>query len=212
MAKTLRGLYVFTGLCLAHLVSGFAVTAPPGALEPRATPSSTNVACGRASSASAAFLSAQPQGKYTTPEHGFPRLTVTATLVEIRADEAYACLKSVPNYRDPALRLLDSLRTYLEFQSTKAYLQDPPQGFLFPAVDLDAELDQIEENVKQGAYESEYDMQVDINSLLTSARDGHLYWQADLMSVFTFKRGVVFGLASLSSDGLQTPQVYLAGK
>ncbi len=148
----------------------------------------------------------------TTPaEHDFPRLTITATQVKIRADLAYACLKSVPNHREPALRLLNSLRTYLEFQSTKVYLQDPPTGFLFPAVDLDAELDQIQKNVEQGLYESEYDMQLDINSLLTAARDGHLYWQADLMSALIFERDIRIGLATVSSDGVQTPQIYAAG-
>lgn len=105
------------------------------------------------------------------------------------------------------------MRTYLEFQSTKDYLRNPPSGFLFPALDLDVEFNGIQEKVEAGLYDSEYDMQVDITSLLTSAHDGHLGWQGDLMGVFTFERGGVgFGLAAVSSDGVQPPQVYLTGK
>ncbi|KIW19698.1 hypothetical protein PV08_00272 [Exophiala spinifera] len=135
-----------------------------------------------------------------------------ATTVEIPAALAYECLKSIPNVQDPALRLINSLRTYLEFQSTIEYLQKPPSGFLFPPVDLHEELDKIEGNVLRGQYESEYDMQVDITSLLISTHDGHLSWQGDLLGVFQFLRGAVgnLGLVSVSSDGIETPQVYLA--
>ena len=135
-----------------------------------------------------------------------------ATRVLISADLAYECLKSIPNYQEPALLLLNSLRTYLEFQSTKEFLRDPPEGYLFPAVDLDLELNKIQEKVEDGEYESEYDMQVDIISLLTSARDGHLGWNGDIMGAFIFVRSIGNGLAAVSSDGQQTPQVYLVGK
>jgi hypothetical protein len=158
------------------------------------------------------YVSAQPEGKFIQAPTTGSKLTVVATQVQIPADLAYACLKSVPNYQAPALRLLKSLRTYLEFQSTKEYLQNPPSGFLFPALDLDAEFNNIQAKVEAGQYESEYDMQVDITALLTSAHDGHLGWQGDLMGAFTFERGAVgFGLAAVSSDGVQTPQVYLTG-
>jgi hypothetical protein len=118
----------------------------------------------------------------------------------------------VPNYPEPAIRLIDSLRTYLEFQSTIEYLQDPPSGFLFPAVDLYGELDKIKDQVVGEQYESEYDMQLEITALLNAARDGHLSWQADLLGAFTFLRGGVsnLGLVSVSADGIESPQVYLA--
>ncbi|EXJ78245.1 hypothetical protein A1O3_09406 [Capronia epimyces CBS 606.96] len=133
---------------------------------------------------------------------------VTATSVAIDADLAYACLKSVPNHQGPAIRLLNSLRTYLEFQSTKDYLPDPPSGYLFSAVDLDAGLDNVLAKVQQEGYDSEYDMQADIFALLTAARDRHLLWFGDLMGTFTFKRPA--SLVAVSSDGEQTPQVYIS--
>ncbi|EXJ88414.1 hypothetical protein A1O1_05344 [Capronia coronata CBS 617.96] len=136
------------------------------------------------------------------------KLTKTATQVVIDAELAYACLKTVPNHQEPASRLLSSLRTYLEFQSTKEYLRDPPSGYLFSGVDLDAGLDDILEKVKGGRYDSEYDMQADIVGLLAAAHDGNLYWSGDLMGTFTFTRSE--NLVMVSSDGEQTPQMYIS--
>ena len=79
-------------------------------------------------------------------------------------------------------------------------------------MDLDVELDKIQQKVEGGEYESEYDMQVDIVSLLTSARNGHLSWNGDVMGAFTFVRSIRNGLAAVSSDGQQTPRIYLVGK
>ncbi|KAI1618223.1 hypothetical protein EDD36DRAFT_25269 [Exophiala viscosa] len=194
MGKVLGRACALTAVCFAHFSAGYAVTAGPAALEPRATQSSTNTACALASSASSSYLVAQTQ----------------ATQAKIPADLAYECLKSVPNFQEPALRLLNALRTYLEFQSDKVYLQEPPSGYLFPPVELDAELDTIQAKVESRQYKSEYDMQIDITSLLISAKDGHLYWFGDLMGAFTFVRHVELGLAAVSVDGVEQPQVYMA--
>jgi hypothetical protein len=119
-------------------------------------------------------------------------------------------LKSIPNQREPALRLVNSLRPFLEFQSTKEILRDPPQGYLFPAIDLDDGLDTIKKKVEACKYESEYDMQIDIHTLLVSAHDGHLNWNGELTQAFTFARTV--GLVAVSSDGLELPKIFVAGK
>ena len=195
MGKALGYAYALAVLCFAQLSVGYAITASPAALEPRATQPSTNTACALASRASSSYRAAHTQ----------------ATQASIPAELAYECLKSVPNFQEPAVRLLNALRTYLEFQSDKVYLQNPPSGYLFPAVDLDAELDTIKARVESGQYKSEYDMQIDITSLLVSAKDGHLYWFGDLMGAFTFVRGLELGLAMVSVDGIEQPQVYMAG-
>lgn len=135
-----------------------------------------------------------------------------ATAVVIDAELAFECLNSVPNHQEPALRLLSSLRTYLEFHSSKDILKNPPQGYLFPNVDLDDGLDIIQQNVEDAQYQSEYAFQLDITTLLLSAKDGHLTWNGDLLGAFTFARlDVGTGLVALSSDGQQSPQVYWSG-
>lgn len=195
MARTLGRVCALAGVCFAQLSAGYAVTTPSAALEPRTTHPSTNTACALASKASSSYLAAETD----------------ATHARIPVELAYDCLKSVPNYQEPALRLLNALRTYFEFQSDKEYLRNPPSGYLFPAVDFDAEFDTIRANVQKGLYKSEYDMQLDITALLTSARDGHLYWLGDILGAFVFERGVGQGLVALSIDGIEQPQVYMAG-
>lgn len=113
----------------------------------------------------------------------------------------------MPNYPEPALNLIAGLRTYLEFQSDKEYLRKPPSGYLFPGIDLDQELNSIQKTVENGEYTSEYDMQVDIFAMLLAARDGHLTWQGDVLGAFAFLR-TTGGLAAVSADGQQTPQIY----
>jgi hypothetical protein len=65
---------------------------------------------------------------------------------------AYACLQTIPNKQAPALDLLYALQPLFEFQTTIAYLKDPPDGYLFPALDFWAEFDKIVSNVHDGAY------------------------------------------------------------
>lgn len=193
---------IFAAACWVQAAAGnsIGITTPPDAHEPRAIPTSTsrptsvNTACARAASASSVFVAANPD---VTPP-------------VIRADLAYECLKSIPNYQEPAILLLNSLRPYFEFQSTKDYLPDPPSGYLYPAVDLDAGLDAVQKKVEEGEYESEYDMQVDIGLLIGSVRDGHFSWAGDVLGAFTFFRS--HALVAVSSDGEQVPQIYLARK
>jgi hypothetical protein len=178
------------------LAQDSSITTPPKILLPRAT--STNSACGLASSASSSYLAE----------------TTDPVQVVIPAELAYNCLKSVPNYQDHARSLLNSLRTYLEFQSSKEYLRNPPAGYLLPPVDIDTELDNIQQKVEAGAYGSEYDFQVDIVALLLSTHDGHLSWAGDVYSAFSFIRlaGGVGGLYAVSADGVDLPLIYVSGE
>lgn len=52
------------------------------------------------------------------------------------ADTALACLKSVPLDKDGNALQLAGLKNFFRFQSTLAYLKDPPAGYLYPPVDL----------------------------------------------------------------------------
>lgn len=188
---------LFLSICALQAVGhGFAqesfVATTHKAVLPRATPA--NTACQLASSAASSYLAVETD----------------ATNILIPAELAYDCLRSVPNYQDPAISLINSLRTYLEFQSSKEYLRNPPSGYLLPSVDIDTELDGIQKKVENGTYASEYDMQVDIVALLTSAHDGHLAWLGDLFYSFPFARLAAGDLVAISTDGIETPQIYLA--
>jgi hypothetical protein len=117
------------------------------------------------------------------------------------------------------------LQPLFEFQTTIPYLKDPPEGYLFPALDFWAEFDKIVSNVQYGAYNSkydashqstrltdagEYDFQTDITALTALARDGHFTFSGDATQLFIFKRRTP--VVSVSMDGTTLPQIYAVGE
>ncbi|KAF2754326.1 hypothetical protein EJ05DRAFT_504417 [Pseudovirgaria hyperparasitica] len=122
-------------------------------------------------------------------------------------DLALACLHSVPVNQDVDPQLVDELKVYLEFQTTLSYLKDPPKGYDNPPVDLMGGMDAIKQNITNGFYYSEYEVQMAIATLLTSAHDGHLGFQSDISSVFSFETRSP--LVSASRDGIELPQIYV---
>ena len=132
-----------------------------------------------------------------------------ANAVFIPAKEAYNCLESVPNHRQPALDLVASLRRWLAFQSDIEYLSDPPEGYLHEKLDLYGNLETIKTKVENREYKSEYDFQIDIIATGIAMHDGHVNLGLDLATqVFSYSRAV--DLAAVSVDGLDIPQVYVA--
>ena len=98
------------------------------------------------------------------------------------------------------------MQGFLQFQTTLAYLKDPPPAYMQPAVDLLGGLDAISTKAAAGQYQNEYDFELDIFNLLFSAQDGHLLYEPYLIGGFTFSRNV--GLVSISADGIQLPKAY----
>ncbi|KAH8165545.1 hypothetical protein CIB48_g2681 [Xylaria polymorpha] len=66
------------------------------------------------------------------------------------ASQAYECLKSVPVHKEPAIRLLEELKPFLEWQSDQAFLKNPPSGYPYPPVDIMGELETIRSNLEAG--------------------------------------------------------------
>lgn len=135
------------------------------------------------------------------------------------ADLTLSCLRSVPLARDADALQLVGLRAFVQFQSDVEYLQDPPEGWIYPAVDLMRGLDTLESGLQSGTYDNEYDFQLDIFKLLSSAYDGHLSYVPDIVGVFIFDRLQSremrddgsrdwYSIFSVSSDGNNLPEVY----
>ncbi|MCJ1432440.1 hypothetical protein MMC27_001796 [Xylographa pallens] len=107
-----------------------------------------------------------------------------------------------------ALRLLDGLVPYLQFQSTLAFLKNPPQGYLLPGVDIMGGIQAIRSNVTKEQYSGEFAFQLDLWNLINSAHDGHLTWVGDvLQSALVFQLG--WNLVSVSSDGISKPSIFM---
>ena len=116
----------------------------------------------------------------------------------------------MPIFKQDAVALLDGLVPYLQFQSTLAYLEDPPPGYPFPAVDILNGIQEIRARVVNDAYGGEYAFQIDLWSLINSAHDGHFGWIGDILATaLIFDVG--YQLVSVSEDGQTLPSVYLLG-
>ncbi|KAF2448828.1 hypothetical protein P171DRAFT_219978 [Karstenula rhodostoma CBS 690.94] len=136
---------------------------------------------------------------------------VTETTV-IDAELAYACLKSVPIDKDAATDTLKSVKNMVEWQSTLAYLKNPPKGYGDEGVDIQQGLDDIGKKVSNGDYDNEYDFEIDIAKLFVKAHDGHLTFSGMAHSgVFTWRRDREIALISGSENGKDDPKIWGIG-
>ncbi|QDS76907.1 hypothetical protein FKW77_004139 [Venturia effusa] len=129
----------------------------------------------------------------------------------VAAQLAYDCIKSVPLNTPNALELLRTIRPYLIWQSTTAYLKDPPAEYtekIRPPVDIFGGLDKIESDLRGGSFKTEYDFGFALYTLLQSTHDGHVSYVPDTVGrVFQWGRPVP--LVSVSEDGEKLPAIFV---
>lgn len=123
--------------------------------------------------------------------------------------DVYDCLRSIPFYSDPALRFLNYYNTTLQFQSTLAFLKTPPGGYQQPAIDVGDILHRIENNVTAGAYQNQYEFEVDLHKLVLATHDAHVGLDIGITSPFVY--GSPYSISSVSVDGKESPKIYLTG-
>ncbi|KAH8817199.1 hypothetical protein F5884DRAFT_874120 [Xylogone sp. PMI_703] len=124
------------------------------------------------------------------------------------ASLAYECLTSVPFNPAVATRLLGYYHDTLEFQSTLAYLKDPPPSYQQPGIDLLAGLQHLQDGINNGIFPNQYEFEAALQTLLYATHDAHVNLYAGILSAFTFASP--YDIVSLSIDGVQLPKVYLA--
>ncbi|KAF2831214.1 hypothetical protein CC86DRAFT_366632 [Ophiobolus disseminans] len=124
------------------------------------------------------------------------------------ADAVFRCLQSVPFNGAVASRFIAYYNMTLQFQSTLAYLKDPPPGYQQPAVDVFEVLGQIQNNITAGVYKNQYGFEADVQLLVNRMHDSHVTLSAGILDAFSFVSPV--GLVSVSADGKQAPEVYIA--
>ena len=98
----------------------------------------------------------------------------------------------------------------VEFQSTLAYLKNPPEGYGDESVDIQKGLDDIATKVSNGDYDNEYDFEFDIAKLMVKAHDGHLTFSGMTQTggAFTWRRSREIVLISASEDGKSEPKIW----
>lgn len=83
----------------------------------------------------------------------------TAPLPTLPAQIGYDCMMSVPLNKSAAMDLMVSLQPYLEWQSTTAFLKNPPDEYvekIQKPVDVMGMFSDIMDNLKSDKYTSEY--------------------------------------------------------
>ncbi len=126
-------------------------------------------------------------------------------------DLAYACQQSVPLVKDDALSLLTGLRAWFQWQSTFLWIKIPPAEWPFAPVDLAAGVQTLSDQVQNGTLTSEIDFEWQLVDLINSVHDGHLTFTPDTYAFF-FYLNPLGSLVSVSTDGKQSPEIYLYGK
>ncbi|KAI1418045.1 hypothetical protein F5Y13DRAFT_199153 [Hypoxylon sp. FL1857] len=121
---------------------------------------------------------------------------------------AFECLQSVPNKPEPAQQLIQSLKAFVQWQTTLAWLKDPPQSYMLPPVDIQGGLDNISATATAGGFASEYDFQLAIVDLITSAHDGHFAYFPDVFKAFSFGNELAADIVSVSTNGTSLPKLY----
>ncbi|KAI1640892.1 peptidase S41 family protein [Biscogniauxia mediterranea] len=177
--------------CFITITVAFVSAAPTSSQPFAPTATSNPSACAQISPATASLLAASPSASPTVP-----------------ASLAIECLRSVPNKPGPAKRLITSLKAFVEWQSTLAWLKDPPASYMLPPVDIQGGLDNISATATAGGFASEYDFQLAIVQVITAAHDGHFSYRPDIFKAFRFGSKLASDIVSVSKDGLEVPKLY----
>ncbi|KAF4628445.1 hypothetical protein G7Y89_g9714 [Cudoniella acicularis] len=129
-------------------------------------------------------------------------------LPAISATLAYDCLRSVPINVTAAAGLINLYLPYLQFQSTLGWLKSPPPSYQQPATDIVGGFNDILTKVQSEQFTNEYDFEAAIQSLVTTAHDGHFGISLPLFKSFAFV--APWSFVTLSADGSALPGIYVA--
>lgn len=94
----------------------------------------------------------------------------------------------------------------LSFDVTDIEIINPPTGYTMPSTDLLGGIDSVLEKVNNNGYSSQFEMDLEVSNIIRSANDGHLAFQLCSQSIFDYE--IDIPLVSISTDGLQLPEVY----
>ncbi|KAF1837498.1 hypothetical protein BDW02DRAFT_565981 [Decorospora gaudefroyi] len=154
-------------------------------------------------------LKARQDGSFTDPQYvcGDIVTAVNEGYQVFLASDAYACLTSVPFNPAVATRFIRYFNETIQFQSTLAYLKNPPEGYQQPAVDVLAELNRIQDGISANTYANQYEFETDVQLLTYAMRDSHVSLNAGILSAFSFASP--YEVASVSLDGKEEPRIYI---
>ncbi|TVY84307.1 Peptidase S41 family protein [Lachnellula suecica] len=137
-----------------------------------------------------------------------PRSNDPDNIPVFNASLIYECLTSVPFNPAVATDFILYYNDTIQFQSTLQYLKNPPTSYQQPGIDLVGGLAQLQAGINKNVFQNQYEFEAALAALLLSAHDSHLILDSGILAAFSF--GSPVDLVSVSSDGVQTPKVYIA--
>lgn len=199
---------MYSILAVLSLAAG--IVASPVPQDPLSTQTETPAFTATSAAQPAPPTSTSPVLPPSNPCAKIAQLFINSSLVVpiVPAQTAYDCLNDVPLDLPSAAPWLDSLKPYIEWQSTTAYLKNPPEGYQEPAFDVWGEFESLSAGVQNGRFANEYEFELAIYRLFQSTHDGHFRYLPNMVgSIFAFGRPI--SLVSTSIDGQAAPKPYV---
>lgn len=148
--------------------------------------------------------------KFEEGQEGIITNSTLATAVFAPASKAYDCLTSVPINKTAHGEYVRYLKTLWSFQSTSAYMKNPPASYQQPAFDFVGSLDALIQAIENGTLTNDYEVEVALKEIVWRTHDGHIQLTTNTGSAFTWLL-YKFSFTSLSIDGTSLPKVYSYG-
>jgi hypothetical protein len=137
------------------------------------------------------------------------QLQANQSTVVIQPSLALACLNDVPLDVKNSIAWLESVRPFLQFQSTLGYLKNPGNEYLLPAVDILGSFDNYISGISSGMFKNQYALEYAVTNLINSAHDGHFSYLARLSTnIFIFARTIQIVSVASTKNG-SSPSAFL---
>ncbi|CAP70115.1 uncharacterized protein PODANS_3_2190 [Podospora anserina S mat+] len=172
--------------CFARFYSANAVLAPQGTSDVDGSQTGVPTACAAIASITDSLLSASPMGELSDKIIYIRKQTLTHSSNAFRAGfSCHLMFDDSAQQTRPALKLIKSLRAFVQWQSTLPWLKSPPESYDLAAVDIMGGLDKIASRVSgDEKYASEYDFAMAIYELIGASHDGHFRFVSDVFRGF----------------------------
>ncbi|KAL4934793.1 hypothetical protein BDV06DRAFT_229442 [Aspergillus oleicola] len=119
------------------------------------------------------------------------------------------CLQSMPFEPNRAIAFVEDVKKYVQWQSDADELIDPPIPYQSSPIDIWGKLDYIQQQAAAKKFESQFEFDTALSDLFRSVNDGHLSIVPCSFMPFSFVAAEKF--VSVSSDGLELPEIYTFG-
>ncbi|KAL4924093.1 peptidase S41 family protein [Aspergillus undulatus] len=122
------------------------------------------------------------------------------------SDLVLECLQSMPFEPRRAASFVEDVKKYVQWQSNVDTLSDPPLSYEGRPVDIWGGLDDIQQRAKENKFVSQFEFDTALSDLFRSVNDGHFSILPCSYMPFSFVNPEK--LVSVSSDGLEIPEIY----